>query len=122
MAAIWISTIRRLRPRGPYILGGYSSGAVFAYEIAYQLSEAGESIDALVIMDMHFPRRLTKVYDDLIDQILVSGFLDFPGISDRLRLHIAANSKAAVGYQPKPMKATNKPGWTEIVWATRGCR
>ena len=122
MASIWISTIRRQRPHGPYILGGYSSGAVFAYEIAYQLSEAGESIDALVIMDMHFPRQLTKVYHDLIDQILVSGFLDFPGISDRLRLHIAANSKAAVGYQPKPMKAANRPGWTEIVWATRGCR
>lgn len=42
MAAGYIEELRRLRPAGPYLLGGWSMGGVLAYEAARQLAELGE--------------------------------------------------------------------------------
>src|SRR5690606_3357299 len=55
MAAHYISEIRQKQPHGPYYLGGYSGGGVIAFEMAKQLTEAGESVGALVFLDSVAP-------------------------------------------------------------------
>jgi acyl transferase domain-containing protein/thioesterase domain-containing protein len=55
MAAHYISEIRQKQPHGPYYLGGYSGGGVIAYEMAKQLTEAGETVGALVFLDSVAP-------------------------------------------------------------------
>jgi acyl-coenzyme A synthetase/AMP-(fatty) acid ligase/thioesterase domain-containing protein/acyl carrier protein len=50
-AARCVRQIRQLQPRGPYYLGGHSFGALLAMEAARQLSDGGEEIALLVLID-----------------------------------------------------------------------
>jgi amino acid adenylation domain-containing protein len=58
MAARYLAEIRRIRSAGPYQLGGYSSGAVVAYEIAQQLHKAGERVSLLAVLDASLPQQV----------------------------------------------------------------
>jgi thioesterase domain-containing protein/acyl carrier protein len=51
MAATYIKDMKEVRPKGPYHLGGWSLGAVVAYEMAQQLTASGEEVQALVLLD-----------------------------------------------------------------------
>jgi thioesterase domain-containing protein len=51
VAAAHITAIRAIQPEGPYTLGGWCNGALFAYEMAQQLRTAGQNVAMLVLMD-----------------------------------------------------------------------
>jgi amino acid adenylation domain-containing protein len=51
MAAHYLDEIRRLQPEGPYYLGGFSSGALIAYEMAQQLHARRQSVGLLAVFD-----------------------------------------------------------------------
>ncbi|MBV8865408.1 MAG: hypothetical protein JO210_08430 [Acidobacteriaceae bacterium] len=51
MAALYVTEIRSVQPRGPYLLGGYCMGGTVAYEVAQQLHVEGESIALLALFD-----------------------------------------------------------------------
>lgn len=51
----YLREIRKLRPRGPYLLSGRCLGSVIAYEIARRLEAAGERVDLLLVMDSAGP-------------------------------------------------------------------
>jgi thioesterase domain-containing protein len=51
MAAAYIEEMRAVQPRGPYAIGGSSSGGVIAYEMAQQLLARGERVAVLVLLD-----------------------------------------------------------------------
>ncbi len=50
-AGDYIKSIRRIQPRGPYALAGYSFGGLVAWEIACQLEAAGEKVAFLSLFD-----------------------------------------------------------------------
>jgi len=54
IAAHHVEVIRKVRPRGPYRVGGWSTGAIVAHEVARYLHELGERVDLLLI-DGHAP-------------------------------------------------------------------
>jgi thioesterase domain-containing protein/acyl carrier protein len=56
MAALYIQEIRRIQPRGPYLLGGWSLGGVVAWEVARQLRQESETIGILALIDSHAPK------------------------------------------------------------------
>jgi amino acid adenylation domain-containing protein len=47
IAAAYIEELRSIQPEGPYQMGGFCNGGLLAYEIATQLSEAGQQVDLL---------------------------------------------------------------------------
>jgi acetoacetyl-CoA synthetase len=51
MAASYVKVIRELQPRGPYRVAGHSFGGLLAFEIARLLSEQGEEIEWLGMID-----------------------------------------------------------------------
>ncbi|MDH3280659.1 MAG: amino acid adenylation domain-containing protein [Gammaproteobacteria bacterium] len=51
MASLYIDAIRRIQPRGPYRLGGFSLGGIIAYEMACQLSDDQQRVEFLLIGD-----------------------------------------------------------------------
>jgi thioesterase domain-containing protein len=51
MAALYLEEVRRVQPEGPYRLGGWSLGALIAFEMARQLQEAGEEVSLLAVLD-----------------------------------------------------------------------
>ena len=55
LAARYIDLMRLTQPEGPYHLGGYSFGAVVAYEMARQLIAAGDTVAQLLVVDTRCP-------------------------------------------------------------------
>ncbi len=50
MAEEDIKEIKKIQPEGPYTLWGYSFGARVAFEVAYQLEQAGEEVKSLNLL------------------------------------------------------------------------
>ena len=55
IAAHCIETMRKVQPDGPYLLAGYSAGGVVAYEVAQQLTAAGQKVELLALLDTFAP-------------------------------------------------------------------
>ncbi len=55
MAADYLAEVRRVQPRGPYVLGGFSGGGVVAYEMGRVLQERGETVTAILLLDTYPP-------------------------------------------------------------------
>jgi thioesterase domain-containing protein/acyl carrier protein len=51
IAKHYLAALRAVRPHGPYLLGGYSFGAVVAFEMAHQLRNEGEGVPLLFMLD-----------------------------------------------------------------------
>jgi hypothetical protein len=58
MAAHYLSQIRKVQRKGPYLLGGYCFGGIVAFEMARHLTEQGEEV-ALVAM-LNAPLRFNR--------------------------------------------------------------
>ncbi|HVK23453.1 MAG TPA: thioesterase domain-containing protein, partial [Actinokineospora sp.] len=52
----YVELIREIQPHGPYWLGGWSFGGCLAYEVAHVLTEAGETVSQVVMIDTILPR------------------------------------------------------------------
>ncbi len=76
MAALYIDEIRKVQPRGPYHLLGYSGAGTIAYEMAVQLTGAGEEVAFTGIVDNPAPG---------------STYGDFRKTLDARFLHVAAS-------------------------------
>jgi len=51
LARRYVDEIRRIQPKGPYLLGGYCLGGTIALEMARQLMEAGEPIGLMAMIE-----------------------------------------------------------------------
>ncbi|MFZ7087692.1 alpha/beta fold hydrolase [Curtobacterium sp. RRHDQ10] len=52
----YLELMRVVQPRGPYLLIGHSLGGLVALEIARMLTEAGEQVEHVVLLDTYLPR------------------------------------------------------------------
>jgi thioesterase domain-containing protein len=77
IAADYVHIIRRVQPKGPYILIGLCVRGALAYEIAQQLAREGEKIALLIMIDTwapgYLPRlpRLHRMFADLSYRVQV---------------------------------------------------
>jgi len=55
MVAYYIREIRTVQPEGPYFIGGFSVGGIFAYEMAQQLLAQGQKVSVLAMLDANAP-------------------------------------------------------------------
>jgi amino acid adenylation domain-containing protein len=53
MAELYIQAMRSVQPSGPYQLGGWSLGGLLAWEIARQLTDEGETVGLLALIDTY---------------------------------------------------------------------
>jgi acetoacetyl-CoA synthetase len=53
MAKFHLDAIRQLQPRGPYFLIGYSLGGLVTLEMAQRLSESGEKVALLALLESY---------------------------------------------------------------------
>jgi amino acid adenylation domain-containing protein len=105
MAARYLEEVCRVQPKGPYHLGGYSSGGTIAFEMAQQLRAQGEEVGLVAILD-HRPLALLDqracwrpghLIDFLrnlpwwvVDDLLHAGFGE---IAERFRIKLKALKK-----------------------------
>lgn len=71
IAKEYVSELRQHQPKGPYSLGGWSSGAMIAFEMAGQLEAAGQSVTHIFVLDGPVP--VTR--SDVPDESLLRWFL-----------------------------------------------
>ncbi|HEX7705975.1 MAG TPA: non-ribosomal peptide synthetase [Thermoanaerobaculia bacterium] len=57
LAACYVDAVRRIQPHGPYFLGGYSIGGRVAFTMARQLTNAGEAVSFVGMLDTSSTRR-----------------------------------------------------------------
>ncbi|MEV4049848.1 beta-ketoacyl synthase N-terminal-like domain-containing protein [Amycolatopsis sp. NPDC049688] len=137
IAAHHVELIRRVRPKGPYLLGGWSVGAMVAHEMARQLTEGGETVTGLVAIDacvfgtagraLHRrPGFLVRTLRSMASNRLSGP----PGVDDLVRdvpgVDFArvfnANLAATLRYRPRPVpcdivvfKTVRRPGEAEAL-------
>ena len=58
MAKGYLREIKLLQPNGPYFLGGFSAGALIAFEMAQQLRKQAQEIGLLILLDPSEPGNL----------------------------------------------------------------
>ncbi|KDN68164.1 putative beta-ketoacyl synthase domain-containing protein [Colletotrichum sublineola] len=111
----------------PFWIGGFSGGAMMAYEVCRQLSSAGRSISGLLLIDMCAPRLSSVPNDNEIGLAMfeaVSG-QDDSGIwrgTDNSRLHLQALFASVAAYNPPPLGKGEQPPArrTALIWAEKG--
>jgi amino acid adenylation domain-containing protein len=59
-ARCFVSALRTYQPYGPYALVGFSYGGIMAFEVACLLTESGENVDLLAVIDTGPGRRGLK--------------------------------------------------------------
>ncbi|KAL4932147.1 uncharacterized protein BDV17DRAFT_215919 [Aspergillus undulatus] len=143
LAKLYIATMRTVQPNGPYLLGGYSFAAIYAYEMAYQLCVHGEGVLGLLIIDMHVPppcppisaeeRGMEREIELGMQRFSSHIFGDGPLVrifnrlnalflhwTDEQKAHMAGSLRGAATYTPLPIPAGHGPVQTHIIWAGRG--
>lgn len=88
LAATYIAELRRQQPQGPYQLSGWSFGGLVAFEMALQLTAAGEQVPLLALfssylIDAQGPKRALRLRDFALEFLNERGLdlraLDTPG-------------------------------------------
>jgi iterative type I PKS product template protein len=122
VSTLYLNEIRRRQPEGPYLIGGWSAGGVFAYEVSMQLMEMGEKVERLVLIDAPCPVALEPLPARLhifFDQIGLLGTGKPGGTPQWLLPHFAAAIAALSDYEPVPFADGTAPPTTAI-WCTDG--
>jgi thioesterase domain-containing protein/acyl carrier protein len=57
----YLNELKQIVPQGPYILGGFSFGGLVAYEMTRKLTEAGDYIPVLIMLDTFHPNLLSEI-------------------------------------------------------------
>ncbi|KFY57790.1 hypothetical protein V496_06337 [Pseudogymnoascus sp. VKM F-4515 (FW-2607)] len=127
MATIFLRTIRRIQPEGPYLIGGWSAGSMYAYEVAHRLTTQGETILALVILDMRAPSLIPTsiVTTDFVDKLGtfegINRARDLPeDLSVKERAHLMATCRALSRYDAPKFPDDRQPHHVAVVWAKLG--
>jgi amino acid adenylation domain-containing protein len=112
MATFYVQAIRTVQSSGPYQLAGWSMGALIAYEMAQQLTAAGETVLFLGLLEGHArqangPERISQ--HDLPQYLRLAGGLDAKIMENlssdqirRFRHVIEGNERALQAYQIQP--------------------
>eukprot|EP01121_Diplochlamys_sp_Union-15-3_P019344 TRINITY_DN7275_c0_g1_i1.p1 TRINITY_DN7275_c0_g1~~TRINITY_DN7275_c0_g1_i1.p1 ORF type:complete len:544 (-),score=75.37 TRINITY_DN7275_c0_g1_i1:63-1460(-) len=69
MASAYIESIMQVQRQGPYLLCGYSSGGVVAFEIAQQLTQRGHKVGIVALLDSEL--KMQENMDDIDIMLLL---------------------------------------------------
>ncbi|KAK3938759.1 hypothetical protein QBC46DRAFT_439652 [Diplogelasinospora grovesii] len=118
----YIREIRRRQPRGPYALGGWSVGGIFAFHVAQELVKQGEQVTELVLIDCPVPRgldHLPRRYYDYCNDIGLLGTVN--GIRRAPPAWLVGHFEACVdslhNHHAAPFSPEASAPRTQIIWA-----
>ena len=116
----WISEVRVCQPKGPYILGGWSAGGYYAFEVAKILLSEGDEIESLVIIDTpprnRYEAMPPETFRWLARHKVMGNTQENPPAW--LVEHFQASLGAIDRYHPSPLDSTALLKRAYIVWAS----
>nr|BAW18768.1 topopyrone polyketide synthase [Phoma sp. BAUA 2861] len=116
---MYIREIRRRQPSGPYALGGWSVGGVFAYHVAQHLTAAGEEVTDLVLIDCPVPKgldHLPRRYYEYCEQVGLVGEAKKKA-PEWLLPHFEACVNSLHAHFAKPFTPVDRVPRTLVIWA-----
>lgn len=132
VAMLYKSAIKAVRPQGPYLIGGWSAGAVYAYEISRQMLASGDEVQGLILIDMKVPRPNLSIAPPTMDAVAQANLVthvhgerpifDTMDLPQTAKEHLLASALCVRKYEPQPMKGKEKQptNGTYIIWARWG--
>lgn len=128
VGAAYVREIQRRQPRGPYALGGWSVGGIFAFHAAQLLAARGEAVAELVLIDCPVPAGLDRLprryYEYCADAGLVGNAAGVPGAETRRRApppwlvgHFEACVESLHAHHAAPFAPAAAAPRTQVVWA-----
>jgi iron transport multicopper oxidase len=109
-----LEVVRQIQPHGPYILGGWSAGGMYAFEAARQILEAGEQVASLILIDSPCRLRYGAMPRPLLE--LLSKNL---ALGSEIKQHFLQTIVAVDGYTPLPLEKDPFMRVT-LIWAKDG--
>jgi thioesterase domain-containing protein/acyl carrier protein len=122
IAKVWANEIQSRQAHGPYILGGWSAGGYYTFEVAKYLIRTGEHVESLVLIDS--PCRLVyealpiSVVEYLSRNDLMGNWGDKAPPSWMIN-HFELSIRAIERYTPTKMHASRMPD-VFLLWAEEG--
>lgn len=113
-ASRMLEVVRQIQPRGPYILGGWSAGGMYAFEAARQILESGEQVASLMLIDSPCRLRYGAMPRPVLD--LLSESL---ALGSEVKQHFLETIAAVDQYTPLPLK-DDRFMRVSIIWAKDG--
>lgn len=131
VSGLYSTAIRKIQPHGPYLLGGWSLGGLFAFEVSRRLLNAGEVVQGLFILDFKFPAAMEKKNRiiptmETVEMTGIANGLNVPGkgfwapATYKAKLHSLQSLRATAKYVVQPMNPGCTPLNTYVVWAGLG--
>ncbi|KAJ5377600.1 uncharacterized protein N7496_005009 [Penicillium cataractarum] len=128
-ASLYIKEIRRVRPRGPYLLGGWSIGGMYAYEITRQLLlTEQDDVLCIVMIDSPCPTPIPDMPIPTVEAVELTGLyapVKRKGLPDidmplHLKEHTVGSLNALRKYEPRPLESNRRPRLVVQIWASMG--
>lgn len=140
MTRLWYDEVRKLQAQSqsptkekqkqkqtrPYILGGWSAGGYYSYEMAKLLTAAGEIVSTLILIDS--PCRL--LYEALpvqvVEELTKKGLMGASSSQQRkaapewLVQHFTSTVLSVQRYQPVAMRESRVPENVYCIWVEEG--
>jgi iterative type I PKS product template protein len=117
----FLEAIKTVQSEGPYMIGGYSFGALYAYEVTRMLCERGEQVHGLFIIDMAVPNH-TNTHVDITQQSLTdAGLAPMMGMMTAASKEHQLNTiRAMFPYVPTPCISPTQPRKTVLIFTKDG--
>ncbi|GJC84091.1 non-reducing polyketide synthase terA [Colletotrichum liriopes] len=133
IAPIWAAEVRRLQPKGPYILGGWSAGGYYCFEVAkYLMNNEKEddgrpvAIEKLILIDSPCRTIFEALPMVVVNTLSSQGLMGNWGTKEApkwLLDHFDATIARVEEYRPSPLTIASKQQVLPkvfILWATNG--
>ncbi|KAK0760898.1 hypothetical protein N5P37_005837, partial [Trichoderma harzianum] len=128
---LYAAAIRKIRPHGPYLLGGWSLGALFAFEVSKRFLYEGDIVQGLFVLDFKLPaliedKNWMMPRMETVEMIGMANGLNVPGkgiwapATYKAKLHSLQSLRATAKYKMQPMGPGYSPLNTYVVWAGLG--
>ena len=116
----FLDAIKTIQPSGPYLLGGFSFGALYAYEVMRSLLDQGQVIDQLVLIDMAVLKPPNPRISVTPPMLIEAGLLPTTGpLTAASKEHYLSTVRAMVSYNPQACLSAG-PRKTLLLTSTDG--
>ncbi|KAK3697121.1 hypothetical protein LTR37_017617 [Vermiconidia calcicola] len=124
MARLWLSEVKRLQPKGMnYVLGGWSAGGYYAYEVAKLLVAEGEVVERMILIDSPCRLEFEALPTQVVGELTRKGLMGSSGAKkapEWLVQHFTSTVVSVEKYMPTPVSPSQVPKFVDFIWVREG--
>jgi thioesterase domain-containing protein len=123
MARLWVGEVRKIQPTGPYVLGGWSAGGYYSYEVTKLLVAAGLQVKQLILIDSPCRLEFEALPEQVVAELTRKGLMGASGAKkapEWLVQHFTSTVLSVDRYMPTPLVKEHVPPKVSFVWVREG--